>query len=482
MKITKKTVISSLKWKFFERISSQIVTFFITLILARILTPGDYGVIAILTVFINIATVFVQGGFNTALIQGEEITDKDYSSVLYFSLIVAGVIYVVLFLTAPFIAQFYSQKILISMTRVLALILFLGAFNSVQVAYVTRELQFKVLFNCNFLSNLVSGIIGIILAILGAGAWALVVQQIFYQLFVCIMMLFCTQWRPTLYCSLKHIKKLISFGGRILASNLLVTLFLNIRSLLVGKIYSSEELGYFDKGKQFPRTLMDALNGTIQTVMLPVYSHEQNNINLIKQMVRKSIQISCYVVFPMMIGLVCVAKPLIQILLTDKWAMAIPIVQIFAFTYMCQPIQTISAQAIKAIGNSKKILQLEMIRKTIELSLLIISLPFGINVIALSSMVSGILSCIISVQPNRKLLGYNYKEQLYDIGIPFLFSICMGVIVWWIGVFIKCNIIKICIQVILGTGIYLGLSIISRNKIFLYLFSCLKEFKTEILK
>lgn len=479
MSVTKKKVITSLKWKFFERISSQLVTFFITLVLARILTPGDYGTIALLTVFINIATVFVQGGFNTALIQGEDVTDKDYSSVLYFSLGIAGIIYIILFISAPFIAIFYNQEILTDMIRVLAIILFLGAFNSVQVAYVTRELQFKILFNCNFLSNIVSGIIGILLALLGTGAWALVVQQLLYQLFVCVLMFRYTQWRPSLYCSFKRLRKLVSFGGRILISNLLVTIFLNIRSLFVGKIYSSVELGYFDKGKQFPRTLMDALNGTIQTVMLPIYSHEQGNIEIVKQMVRKSIQISCYVVFPMMIGLACVAEPLINLLLTDKWSMVVPIVRVFAFAYMCQPIQTISAQAIKALGNSKKILQLEIIRKAIELSLLIISLPFGITTIAFSSMIAGVLSCIISMHPNKRLFNYKYREQLKDIGIPFLLSICMGGIVFIIGIGINSYLIKICVQVLVGIGLYLGISIISKNSIYVYLLSCLTELRKK---
>ena len=196
-------------------------------------------------------------------------------------------------------------------------------------------------------------------------------------------------------------------------------------------------------------------------------------------MVRKSIQISCYVVFPMMIGLACVAGPLINLLLTDKWSTAVPIVQIFAFAYMCQPIQTISAQAIKALGNSKKILQLEIIRKAIELSLLIISLPFGITTIAFSSMIAGVLSCIISMRPNKRLFNYKYREQLKDIGIPFLLSICMGGIVFIIGIGINSYLIKICVQVLVGIGVYLGISIISKNSIYVYLRSCLTEIRKK---
>lgn len=469
-------VVSSLKWKLFERISSQLVTFTITLVLARILSPGDYGVIALLSVFVSLATVFVQGGFNTALIQNQEVDNKDYSTVLYFSLFVALLIYGILFLISPVVASFYNQPILKSMLRVLALMLFFGAINSVQVAYVTKLLRFRALFKATIVSNVISGLLGVACAILGFGPWALVIQQVFGQIIICLIMFLMVEWRPTIAFSVERLRVLLKLGGKILASNLLVTLFLNIRSLIIGKVYTADELGFFDKGKQFPSTIMDAVNGTIQSVMLPVYSSTQDNLSDLKAMVRRSVQVSCYVVFPMMIGLACVAKQLVLLLLTDKWAMCVPIIQLFALSYMCQPIQTISAQAIKAIGDGSTILRIEIARKITEMLLLFISLKFGIIWVAASSVISGVISCFISFKPNKSKLNYSYKEQLADVSVPLIYSVVVGIVVYFAGFICSNNFMSAIIQVLLGVCTYIVISVVFKNKTFHYLLDSVKSY------
>ncbi len=476
MEISKNKVASSLLWKFFERIGSQLATFILGIILARLLSPTEYGTVALVTIFVSVATVFVQGGFNTALIQKKEIERDDYKSVLWFSLLIALILYVLLFFAAILIAKFYSNDELIPIVRVLSFILFPGAVNSIQVAYVTKQMQFKKLFISNFLSVIVGGVAGVLMAITGFGVWAIVVQQLFTQVLNCVMMAIVAPVKLTGKFSSQAIKSLIPFGSKVLASNLLVTIFLDIRSLIIGKKYSTEDLAYFNRGKAFTSTIMDAVNGTVQTVMLPSFANCQDDRIILLNMLRKTIQINCYIVFPCLIGVAAIAEPLVLLLLTEKWRDCIIYLQIFAISYLFQPMQIASAQAIKAIGKSGITLFIEIIRKTIEIISLAIALFIGVKAIAISSIVSGFLSYLISLPFNKRYLTYGIFAQLIDFIKPLLSSTVMFIVVYFAISMIKYIWLKLCVGLFLGAVTYLLTSLLLKDTTLKYLITSIKSF------
>lgn len=446
--------------KFLERFSVQIASFITTLVLARLLTPEEYGTVSLVTIFISIATVFVQGGFNTALIQKAKIKEVDISTVFYFSLLVSFIFYILLFITAPLIADFYGQKIIIQIVRVVALSLFPGALNSVQLAILTRNMEFKKILKSSVFASIISSILGIGSALIGFGIWAIVIWQLSNTTFTAISCFFLISWKPKMIFSIDSLKNLIPFGSKILMTNLLVTVFQNIRSLVIGRVYSTEDLAYFNKGRQFPQVIMEGINGSIQSVSLPIFSRI-NEQNILKKEIRKISSVSYYIIFPMLIGLATVADPLIRILLTDKWSFAIPFLQIFSLTYLVQPPQIICAEALKAKGLTNVTLFLEIIRKTLEIILLIIFLNFGTIWIAISGLIAGIIAIIVSLYPNKKYLSYTYKEQIIDILFPLLISCLMGVIILIFSTFLNFNlIINLFLEIAIGIISYLILSYI----------------------
>ncbi|MFW6015999.1 MAG: lipopolysaccharide biosynthesis protein, partial [bacterium] len=380
--VNKSKVLSSLFWKFMERGGTQGIQFIIQLVLARLLLPEDYGLVALVTIFITIARVFVQSGFNTALIQKKDADEVDFSSVLYLSIFVAGILYIILFFTAPFIAEFYRNPQLISILRVLSITLFFGAFNSIQNAFVAKYMIFKKLFYSSLGSIFISGTLGIIAAYAGWGVWALVLQQLVNKISISIILWFTVEWRPVLAFSFKKVKGLFSFGSKLLVSSLLNTLYQDLRSLIIGRIYAPAMLGFYNRGKQFPSLIINNINGSIQSVMLPALSSHQDNRNRVKNMVRRSIVTSSYIVLPAMVGLAVVAEPLVKIILTDKWLPAVPFLQIFCVSSALMPIHTANLQAINALGRSDIFLKLEVIKKITGLIILLSSVPFGIYAIA----------------------------------------------------------------------------------------------------
>lgn len=469
-------ITSSFFWKFSEAIGVQGVSFIITVVLARIISPKDYGLISLVTVFIAIALVFVQGGFNTALIQKKDASKMDYSSVLIFSIIVAMVLYILLFFFAPLISLFYNEKELISIIRVLSISLLFGAFNSIQIAYCSAKLQFKLIFISSLVGIVISGILGIITALNGGGVWSLVVQTISKDMIVCFTMLCISEWKPTLSFSFASVKELIPFGSRILITNLLITGFQNIRSLLIGKRYSSESLALYNRGNSFPQMIMSCISTTIQSVLLPVYSKVQEDKKLIKKMVRQSVRMSCFLIFPCMLGLFAVSDNLIIFLLTDVWIECSSFLKILCLSYIFFPIQLAPEQALRAMGLSKINLRIEMCRKLCEILLLIISLQFDVVWVAFSAVGASFLGYIIIIYPSSKNLDYSFLEQVNDMGRPLIMSILMLLVIYIIDfALVGLNSgIKLFIECIVGVISYVCLSIVSRNSEFKILFSKIK--------
>jgi len=474
-KHTKSLVLSGLFWKIMERGGSQGIQFIITISLARLLLPEDYGLIALVVIFISIAGVFVQSGLNTALIQKRDTDEIDFSSVFYISLVIAGALYLVIFFTAPFIASFYHEPQLTPVYRVLSITLFFGALNSVQNAVIAKKMQFKKLFSSSTGAILVSGTVGIYMAYTGFGIWALVGMQISSQLMVSLILWFSVKWRPRLLFSLERVKSLFSFGWKLLVSSLIDTIYMDLRGLIIGKMFKPEMLGFYNRGQQFPSLFVTNITGSIGSVMLPVLSSQQDNIPRVKDMVRRAIVTSSFMIFPMMVGLAVTAEPLVKILLTDKWLSCVPFLQIFCAVYALWPIHTANLQAINAMGRSDIFLKLEIIKKVIGLVILGVTVFYGVYAIAVGQILSGIISTFINAYPNQKLLNYSYIEQCKDIMPSLVLSLVMGVVVYNIqclGMSVWATLIS---QVLVGIVLYVGLAWMFKLECFNYLLCTLTD-------
>lgn len=471
----KKKVLSSLFWKLLERGGTQGVHFIVLIILARLLMPEDYGLLALVTILISLANVFIQSGFNTALIQKKEVDETDFSSVFYLSIGIAFLLYVVLFFVAPFISSFFLESQLTLIIRVFSLILVFGAINSVQGAIISRSMQFKKLFFSSLVSIIVSGIVGVIMAYMNFGVWSLVVQQLTNEIVITITLWRSIRWKPNLLFSFERMKLLFSFGWKLLLADLIDRFYMNFRSILIGKIFSPIMLGYYSKGKEFPSFLVTNINGSIQSVMLPVLSSQQDNKKRIKEMVRRSIVTSSFIVFPMMVGLAVVSTSLVKILLTEKWMPSVPFLQIYCMSYALWPINTANLQAINALGHSDIFLKLEIIKKVIGISILGVTTFYGIYAITLGSLLSGVVSTFINAYPNKRLLDYKYSEQFRDILPSLILSLVMGVIVFSIQLLSLSTIVTLTSQVILGIIVYISMASLFHLECYEYLVITVKS-------
>lgn len=473
--ITKSKIISSLLWKLLERGGTQGIQFIVMIILARILLPEEFGLIILVSIFITIAGVIAQSGFNTALIQKKKVDEIDFSSVFYLNLFVTTIIYILLFITAPYIALFFDHPQLTLILRILSLTLFLGAFNLIQNAIITRNMKFKKLFLSSLGGVVISGIVGILMAYANFGIWSLVAQQLTNQLIVTATLWYTVKWKPRFFFSIERLVTLFSFGWKLLVAALIDTIYSNIRSVIIGKMFSPAILGFYNRGEQFPNVLIGNINGSIQSVIFPALSSEQENKQRIKEMVRRSIVTSSFIVFPMMIGLAVIAEPLVKLMLTDKWLPAVPFLQIFCAVYALWPIHTANLQAINALGRSDIFLKLEVAKKLVGITILFISIPLGVHAMAIGTFVGGVLGGLINAYPNLTLLNYSVKEQLKDILPSLLIAIAMGAIVFSIRLLELSDMATMCLQIFTGIAIYIALAKIFRLECFSYLVMSLKE-------
>lgn len=472
-----KSVANGVFWKLLERFGVQGVQFVLQIILARLLTPDDYGVLSMMIIFTLLANVFIQNGFNTALIQDKDVSEEDYSSTLWVVLSIAVVLYLFLFFSAPIIARFYNMPSIILPFRVLCLMILPGAWNSIQLAKVSRELDFKKVFNSNILAVSVSGGLGVICALNGFGVWALVIQNLSNILIACIVMFITVKWRPRLVLNFRRVKKLFSFGWKILVANLIDMVYQDLSSLVIGKKFNSGMLGYYNRGKQFPQLINNSANGAVQSVMLPAMSAKQKNIEDVKYTMRTAIRISAYIVFPIMAGLVAVSKPTISILLTDKWLPSVEYMQIFCIALAVFPIHSCNLQAFNAIGKSEIYLRLEIIKKGIGIMLLVavVFLSESITLIAWSTALTSYLSFVINAVPNNKVFGYTYFEQISDMLPSLIMSMIMCLITLQVEKLGMNDIVTIIIQLVVGLSSYLILSIVTHNKELNSIFSMIKK-------
>ncbi|MGO5275865.1 lipopolysaccharide biosynthesis protein [Holdemanella porci] len=442
-------------WRFAERCGAQGVKLVVELVLARILLPEDYGLIALVTVFIQILNVFVDSGLGNALIQKKDADDLDFSTVFYFNIAWCLILYLFLFASAPFFASFYGKSQLTPVLRVLGLQVIISGIKNVQQAYVSRTMQFKRFFYATLAGTLGAAVIGIIMAYQGFGVWALVCQQLFNVLVDTAVLWITVKWRPKKMFSFVRLKELFNYGWKLLASSLLDTIYTEIRQLIIGKLYSSSDLAFYNRGMQFPNLIVTNINTSIDSVLLPTMSKEQDNKERVKKMTRRSIQVSTYIMAPLMIGLACCASNVVTLILTEKWLPSVLFLQIFCITYMFYPIHTANLNAIKAMGRSDLFLKLEIWKKVIGMILLLSTMFISIEAMAYSLLISTLASMIINSWPNKKLLNYSFLEQMKDIFPSIFIAIGMGVVVYLIGLLHISTLLLLLIQVICGGIIYL---------------------------
>ena len=475
-------ILSNLIWRFMERIGAQGISFIVQIVLARILVPEYYGMVALVTVFITILQVFVDSGLGNALIQKEDADNTDFSTVFYFNMIMCVCLYVLLFISSPWIAQFYNDIEMIPIIRVVGLNLVVSGIKNVQQAYVARNMLFKKFFFATLGGTLVSAVIGISMAYLGAGVWALVVQQLSNTFIDTIVLWITVKWRPEFVFSKSRFKILFSFGWKLLVSSLINTVYLDIRQLIIGKRYSQEHLAYYNQGEKIPNLVVRNIDTAIGSVMFPALSKEQKNPELVKAHVRRAIKISSYVMWPMLLGISACAESLIKLVLTDKWLPAVPYLQIACFVYGLMPIHTTNLQAITAMGRSDLFLKMEILKKIIGVTVLLLAMPYGVLAIAASAILADIIGAFINAWPNTRLLNYRYTEQIKDIMPPLLLASVMAIIVCQINRLGLSTVLTLMIQIPTGAGIYLLGSALFKLDSLSYLLASAKQVRNQMKK
>ena len=485
MSFSRGTIIKSFLWKLFERTSVQLIQFIVTIVLARLLLPSEYGTIALIVIFIQFCDVIIDGGLNTALIQKKNADNIDFSTIFFFSLAMAIALYWVMYFGATIIADFYEQPELVPVIRVLSLSLPFYAFNSIQRAYVSKYMLFQRLFYSSLGAIIMSGCLGIFLAYQGYGVWALVAQNISSQFFTTVIMWFTVRWRPMAIFSFGRFKVLFNYGWKILGANFITSLFVNIRKLVIGKVFTADSLAYYEKGDQLPSIVMSNIFTSVQTILLPTFSDVQDDRQRVKSMMRRSTKLSCFFIYPIMVGMIVAAKPLVIVLLTEKWIDVVPFVQILCIANFFRPITISNWEAIKALGYSGITLKLELIKKIVDIVILVISVCFGVYAIAWGCVLFNLICVFINLAPNKKLLNYGIREQVIDAVPTLLIAMAMGLSIYWIQFLNMSNLIILTIQFIVGVTLYFALSRLFKEESFMYIINIIKEkrqIKNRVLK
>lgn len=470
--IRKKTI-NGLFWAFAEKIGAQAISFLVSIVLARLLLPEEYGVSSIVIVIIGLCNVFVDSGLARALIQSKDTTEVDYSSVFYCTLIVSILVYGGLYFAAPYIASFYNMEILTPVARVMGLRLLLASYSSVLRAKVSKQMAFKKFFFSSLGGTLISGVAGVCVAYMGYGVWALVAQDFLDALIDTVVLGFAVKWWPRWMFSFRRLKALFSYGWKILAGALIDTLYENFRSLYIGKIYTAEDLAFYTRGNQFPYLLVENIDSSICKVLFPAISSQRGDTDAMKTMTRRALKVSSYILTPVLLGLAAVAEPLVELILTETWLPCVPYLQILCINYVLTPLQTANIQAIYASGRSDVCLKLNVIKKTMGILLILLCARRSVMAIVWAGVICSAFSLILDAIPNRKLLGYRFTEQVRDVVPNWLLSCGMVLCVRLVSLLDIAVFPKLILMVITGVVSYILLSLLFRVETFFYLWKLL---------
>lgn len=467
--VNSKSITSNMIWHFAEKWGCQIVSFVITIIIARLLDPSSYGVVAMVNAFTQIFTVFIDAGLGNALIQKKDVDNKDYSVALYANIVLCVLIYLIIYIASPYLAKYYDEESLTLLLRVSSVSILIYAFKNILQSYISKNMMFKKFFFASLTGTIGSGVVGVIMALKGYGPWALVISNLFDVAVDTVFMWFSIKWKPELYFSLDRFKSLFNFGSKILVAALIERLYNKMYHLVIGKAYTSEDLAYYDKGNSLTSKVADNIDAVINSVLFPVLSNVQDDKQKIKIIASKTLKINTYVMTPILVGIIVVCEPLVSVLLTDKWLLAVPYIRLFCLINILLPFQTTNKNIIKSLGKSNTFLRQEVMKKIIGVAILVISVNYGPIIIVIGKLLLNVISVCIDAKPNKQMVNYGLFEQIKDV-MPTLFISClMGIIVYLFNYLSINNLLLLIIQGLMGCIIYIVLSLISKNESFYYL-------------
>jgi O-antigen/teichoic acid export membrane protein len=470
--------LSSFIWKLLERFCAQGVTLIVSIILARLLEPKDYAAISVVTIFFTFANVFVSGGLNTALMQKKDPDPLDYSTILYSTLFVSIIIYVILFFSSPFIAKIYNIDSLTLIIRVMGVVLPINAVKSIWCAYISSQLMFRKFFFATIVGTVISAIVGIVMAYKGCGPWALVVQQMLNIIIDTIILVITTKIKLLFQFSGKRFFNLFKFGSKVMLASFIDVAYLQFSPLIIGVRFSTTDLAFYNKGQTFPSALSSSTTSSLSAVMFPVVAKFQDNKGKVLYLTRKFMQVASFVVFPLMIGLFSISDNFIIVLLTEKWLPASYYLKLFCLQCMFSIVAIGNCETIKAIGKSGVYLKMEIIKKILYFIVLFLFVFFSpsVQIFATSLLFIIVIQLIVNSIPNSKLINYSYKKQISDIGVSFLISCIMGCVVYLIGYLSPEHSVEILIrQIVVGGFIYFLLSFLFNRKIIIYILGLVKS-------
>lgn len=445
-------------WSAVEQFSVQIIQFVLGLIMARILSPHDYGLVGMILVFTSIAETFVNSGFSNALIRKQNKTEVDYSTAFYFNIVVGLVAYFILFFLSPFIARFYNEPLLELLTKAISINVFINSLGIVQRARYSIKVDFKTQAKATTTSVLISGIIGIWMAYSGYGVWAIVWQSVIRNALNVLLLWIFAKWLPQLQFSWHSFCEMWSFGYKLLLSGLLDTIYRDIYQLIIGKVFSAQDLGNYTRAKQFANFPSANFTGIIGRVTYPILSSIQDDDARLEHVYRKYLRLSAFIVFPLMVGLSALAEPLIISILTEKWRAAIILLQVICFGMMWYPIHAINLNLLQVKGRSDLFLKLEIIKKIIGVTILCITVPIGLVAMCIGGIFSSIICLAVNTYYTGKLINVGFWLQMRDLLPTLLLSLAMGVVVFLSVMFFSSNIVKLFVGVVVGVVFYIGVA------------------------
>lgn len=477
--ITKAAAAKNSIWKLMESFLSKGVSMLVSIVLARILLPDDYGIIAFTSVFINLSDTLIQAGFSTALIRKDKVNARDYSTVLGISIVMAFSLYVIIFLSAPIISNFYKEPILVNVLRVIALSLFFQAFASVRTAIVSREMKFKVLFMCSVISNIISGIVGIAFAYRGFGVWALVYQQLSQQFLLTVSLFAAVKMKVKFKIYRESAKELVPFSVKVLASSLLSFISGSICNLVVGKTHSMTDLGYYEKGALFPQNISLYTFSAVSNVFLPVFASTQNDHERLNNVFQRVLNVSAYIILPMMAGLCMVAEPLISVVLTDKWLPAAWILRWSCLYYVMTPMLLAHVQLHFAIGKSDTRIKIELYKLFVTV-LALVALVFtkrSINYVAAVMALIQVSTVVLITIETKKAIRFDISLMIKNISKTIIATAVMSYVVFIVGKIEVANILKLILEISVGGVTYLVASIVLKINAFYEIIGLIKSIR-----
>lgn len=451
-------------WSSIERFSVQFIQLVIQILIARILTPEDFGIIGMLAIFLAIAQSFIDSGFSNALIRKVDRTEVDNSTVFYFNIVVGTFFYAILYFTAPLIAQFYNTPILTPITRVISLGIIFNSLSIVQRAILTAKIDFKTQAKASLIAVIISGVVGLYMAHAGYGVWALVWQAVINYGINTIILWILTKWWPLWIFSWSSFKDLFGFGSKLLLSSLLDTIFRDIYTIVIGKAYSSADLGIYTNANRFAQFPSSNLTSIMQRVTYPLLCEFQDENERLRYLYRKYLRLSAYVIFPLMVGLAAVAHPLLIVLLTEKWTDAVPLLQILCIAMMWYPIHSINLNLLQVKGRTDLMLSLEIVKKVVLVIVLCITIPQGIIWMCIGQIISSMIALVINTYYTRKLINLGFFKQMQDLVPAILYSSSMGFVVYISTTLIADNILKVAIGIIVGILYYIIISKLTNSE------------------